>query len=1496
MNKFGKFAAACAAVVCAFGAFGALPDEYRQVDWVESNGQQWIDTGVVPDPTTVVEARFRLTGKDYYHIPIGNGVRTGFCLDMYTGLGFRFYPGGSYPIDNVVGNDYSFSFVPNEDGTTATVTMTNLTTGATGSVSSTIKNAQGASALGSATLGVFGTSSGQNCSYIRLHRLVIAQGGETVRDFIPCVKRSTAEAGLYDAIHGDFYGNLGTGARLGAGPDAFEPGALLVTADDTACAAGNSPAYGLTDGHEVGEPIALTAPASVAVGGKTLVCTGWIRTNLLTGERVAASTEDTKLLCAFDYDVPSKVEWKWSCDGETSATITFDGYLGESTLTNFPAFVRLTDGAGGFNVADCAAGAAGVRFTLGGDKELPSEVVRWNDNGICEFYVRVPLLKQGAKIKAEWGAGVTSARKGLSVWDETYTGVWRMEDDGVGIFDESPRGVHGYVYDAGTSPTVPGIVGSCRSFSATSYANLGNAAWSPTDLRHFTYECWFNYETLATETPVMGELKSLTYGEGQMIVIGTDGRVKIWPTTRGIGGASAAASAAPNTWNHCMMTYEGGVWTLYVNGLKQTGVSGIDVPVERTGTWIFHMGYAAYSWYNGAALKRDEARVSSVCRSADYAAAVHANIMDVMRFATVRPGFSGEGEDLEETAEETPAAAPVAPATTYYVKLGGDNAADGLSLATAWGTIDGAVAKVRTLSDEDPTILPAEILVDDGIHNLDGAACGAYGAVLDRAITVKALHGRGGVLVDLRGSSRKCKGFSLSSSDAVLDGLVITNGYGSRNDYGIGVSMSAGTVRNCLFDKGRYSYSSCDVALSGGIVSNCVFRGVRMSGSNSDAYSSSIALSGGGLIDHCVITGNTQVVQGAVYVSGSGRIRNTLFANNTCVSGSGRAEIERSGAGLAYTQSAGQSGAFGCLIVENCTFADNVAPYRGGAVYAGNVGCVLVNCAFGGNSVPLAADGLDHYGPLAVNHSISRDVSAQNNCVVGEASFVGAPTNYAAKATSISRDLGRTYGWMADATDLAGNPRVGGVTVDAGAYEYVSTGDEELEVNVKIDGPTDGRNTLTVPFTSVVSDASNLVYAWDFGDGAMSDLANPTHTYAAPGYYDVRLVVSNTVTKKTAEYFKEGLVKVTGDVVYVAPAGASTPTEPYTTPKTAAETLFDARRMNPDKVILLEGTITIYNDAMTFPDKVEIVGQGIGKTTLNGTVSLTLAGSGSTFHGLTVKVANEVTALTAGAGVTVSNCLFTSNGAAYNFSQGLAANGATVRDCVFRSIVRNYRPAPSAISIGAGGTLVENCVITNNSSANNYNSNYAVGAIHVTGDYTPAPIIRNCLIANNKITSNVAPNRGAGIDAEGRVVVENCTIVSNTAPTGVGLGLYAGANSVVRNTLVWGNALPEGVCEVRVGASSTLSSCSVSNVTALAADETITLERCQSADPKLNLGQKPKLPYYSILSSSPCKNAGKKDGWMEGTTDLVGNPRVFGGKPDIGCYENQTGGMLLIVR
>lgn len=56
-----------------------------------------------------------------------------------------------------------------------------------------------------------------------------------------------------------------------------------------------------------------------------------------------------------------------------------------------------------------------------------------------------------------------------------------------------------------------------------------------------------------------------------------------------------------------------------------------------------------------------------------------------------------------------------------------------------------------------------------------------------------------------------------------------------------------------------------------------------------------------------------------------------------------------------------------------------------------------------------------------------------------------------------------------------------------------------------------------LPINFLSASGNNVTYAWQFGDGGTATAANPSHTYAAPGYYTVTLIVTsnNTSCKDT---------------------------------------------------------------------------------------------------------------------------------------------------------------------------------------------------------------------------------------------------------------------------------------------------------------------------------------------------------------------------------------------
>lgn len=75
------------------------------------------------------------------------------------------------------------------------------------------------------------------------------------------------------------------------------------------------------------------------------------------------------------------------------------------------------------------------------------------------------------------------------------------------------------------------------------------------------------------------------------------------------------------------------------------------------------------------------------------------------------------------------------------------------------------------------------------------------------------------------------------------------------------------------------------------------------------------------------------------------------------------------------------------------------------------------------------------------------------------------------------------------------------------------------EAHIIVVGPPVASFSFTADTTTVVFTNTSQVstgFIWNFGDGATSTEANPTHTYAAPGNYTVTLTAENDCGQTTA--------------------------------------------------------------------------------------------------------------------------------------------------------------------------------------------------------------------------------------------------------------------------------------------------------------------------------------------------------------------------------------------
>ena len=195
-----------------------LPSGYTQLEYIESNGTQYIDTGFKPNQDTTVVCEVSSYGLSKEN-QAAFGARTANAgNDRYTFVisssskSYRSGFGGTnadFPTDFDVSGLLTINKTKNKTTLNGEVSVTN-----TSSAFQTpypiflfcINTAGSASALSS----------------IKIHACKIYDNGGLVRDFVPC-KNASGAVGLYDLVGAKFYANAGSGTFT-AGPEIiYEP-------------------------------------------------------------------------------------------------------------------------------------------------------------------------------------------------------------------------------------------------------------------------------------------------------------------------------------------------------------------------------------------------------------------------------------------------------------------------------------------------------------------------------------------------------------------------------------------------------------------------------------------------------------------------------------------------------------------------------------------------------------------------------------------------------------------------------------------------------------------------------------------------------------------------------------------------------------------------------------------------------------------------------------------------------------------------------------------------------------------------------------------------------------------------------------------------------------------------------------------------------------------------------------------------------------------------
>jgi predicted outer membrane repeat protein len=243
-------------------------------------------------------------------------------------------------------------------------------------------------------------------------------------------------------------------------------------------------------------------------------------------------------------------------------------------------------------------------------------------------------------------------------------------------------------------------------------------------------------------------------------------------------------------------------------------------------------------------------------------------------------------------------------------------------------------------------------------------------------------------------------------------------------------------------------------------------------------------------------------------------------------------------------------------------------------------------------------------------------------------------------------------------------------------------------------------------------------------------------------------------------------------------------------------------------------------------------------------------------------------------------CIFEENrisdgggGGMYNFGN------PTLTDCVF---ISNSAPYESGGGINNYGTLaLMNCIFVANTGARG-------GGIHNTDG---SATLTNCLFS-----ANTADDWAGGLCSNSStVLLNNCTFVANSSPNGNAIGCRSAQNMPSSNVELASCILWDGGGEIWNEDSSTITITYSDIQGGRLGEGNIDVDPCFASLGYWDTSGVWVQGDYHLLPASACINAGDP-GYVAGPneTDLDGNPRVIGGRIDMGVFEIQAGRVIYV--
>ena len=331
--------------------------------------------------------------------------------------------------------------------------------------------------------------------------------------------------------------------------------------------------------------------------------------------------------------------------------VKFTGYAGSTTLTNFPALIRLSKARNDFDYSKCKLADGGdTRFFDANGNLLPSEVDTWNPDGESLVWVSVPELNKDTVITVRYGNADAPAVTATDVWTNGYVAVWHM-NAAEGTFTQKDSTTTGKnisphaSYRNGILCGVEGAVGAAaelgRDGATTGAFHVSDRDGVLDGFPAMTLELW-TYQTAyrsdANSYLINKLVPSPTTNAYNFYQLkNTSGKVAsyFYKTDGGNGDIwqSSGTGAQLNEWTHQVARWSGtsGRRTCFMNCVSvydntKDAAKGIGKHAGP-GSSLYIGNNLADQWGNSIFRgKIDEVRISSVARSDDWVVATHDTI------------------------------------------------------------------------------------------------------------------------------------------------------------------------------------------------------------------------------------------------------------------------------------------------------------------------------------------------------------------------------------------------------------------------------------------------------------------------------------------------------------------------------------------------------------------------------------------------------------------------------------------------------------------------------------------------------------------------------------------------------------------------------------------------------------------------------------------------------------------------------------------------------